>query len=327
MTFSIIMPAYNCDRYVQEAIESVLAQTYTDFELIIVDDGSTDDTCAICKSIADRDSRICVLKANHAGVSAARNLGIRNARGESVLFMDADDTWEKTLLENCLPFWESNLVVFGIRSDFYAEDGTLVRSELETDGTSQVCTFRIADAGVDIFSKYNMASPCNKVYKKEILESYRIMFDTECVYLEDLKFNLDYLTKIESLTVLPQNLYRYRLQADKKQMLKRKFTVPYANTDAVFASVERFLGAWCIPLENASVLVSILLKAYYSELFSCAYLQDTQTHVLFLRQLNQNPNYVRLLKVSKGKFFTLLKLMKTLNLWKMQMALIKRRYW
>lgn len=327
MTYSIIMPAYNCERYIYEAIESVLAQTYTDFELIIIDDGSTDDTCTICQNIADRDSRICVLKAHHAGVSAARNLGIRNARGESILFMDADDTWEKNLLETCLPFRESNLIVFGIRSDFYAEDGTLVRSELETDGMSRTHTFRIADAGVELFSKYNMTSPCNKVYQKKILELNQIAFDTECVYLEDLKFNLDYLTKIDSLTALPQNLYRYRLQADKIQILKRKFKVPYANTDAVFASAEQFLSSFSIPLENACVLVNILLKAYYSELFSCTYMQDTKTHVLFLRQLNQHPNYVRLLKTCNGKFFALLKLLKTLNLWKMQMALIKRRYW
>lgn len=327
MTYSIIMPAYNCDRYICEAIESVLAQTYTDFELIIIDDGSTDDTYTICKNSVDRDSRICVLKAHHAGVSAARNLGIRNARGESILFMDADDTWEKNLLESCLPFRESSMIMFGIRSDFYAEDGTLARSELEADGMSQAYTFRVADAGVNFFSKYNMASPCNKVYQKKVLESNRIEFDTECVYLEDLKFNLDYLAKIESLTALSQNLYRYRLQADKKQMLKRKFKVPYVNTDAVFVSVERFLGALCIPLENATVLVNILLKAYYSELFSCAYLQDPKTHISFLRQLNQNPNYIRLLRVCKGKFFALLKLMKALNLWKIQMALIKRRYW
>jgi len=327
MTYSIIMPAYNCDRFIQEAIDSVLAQTYTDFELIIIDDGSTDDTCTICKHSADCDSRICVLKAHHAGVSAARNLGLRNARGESILFMDADDTWDKNLLENCLPFRESSLVIFGIRSDFYTEDGTLARSELETDGTANIHTFYVADVGVDLFSKYNMVSPCNKVYQKKILDLYGIMFDTECVYLEDLKFNLDYLTKIESLTVLSQNLYRYRLQAEKKQILKRKFKVPFSNTDAVFASVELFLDSLCITLEDANVLVNVLLKAYYSELLTCLHLQAPKTHVLFLRQLNQNSNYIRLLKACRGKFFALFKVMKTLNLWKLQLALIKRRYW
>lgn len=94
---SVIIPCYNHGRFLMDAIESVLRQTWTDLELIIIDDGSTDDTAAVVGRV--RDGRVRVLRTENRGVSAARNAGLEQARGEFIAFLDADDIWEPTKLE------------------------------------------------------------------------------------------------------------------------------------------------------------------------------------------------------------------------------------
>ena len=115
MKFSVIIPLYNKAPYIRKALESVLAQTYTDYEVIVVDDGSTDDSCAIADEIVreamgngfwvideetNRQSpianRLMLLKQQNAGVSAARNNGVAQAHGDYIAFLDADDWWEPT---------------------------------------------------------------------------------------------------------------------------------------------------------------------------------------------------------------------------------------
>lgn len=94
---SIIVPIYNAARYIQECIDSILAQTFTDFELLLIDDGSIDLSGKICDIYAEQDSRVRVFHRKNGGVSSARNLGLDNAKGEYVIFMDADDYWSDVI--------------------------------------------------------------------------------------------------------------------------------------------------------------------------------------------------------------------------------------
>lgn len=97
---SIIIPAYNAADYLVQTIESVLNQTYSDFELILVDDGSTDRTCEIIKDYQGKDARIKYFYKENGGVSSARNLGLQKATGDFVSFLDSDDLWDKRFLES-----------------------------------------------------------------------------------------------------------------------------------------------------------------------------------------------------------------------------------
>ena len=96
-TVSVIVPAYNAARFIEGAIDSVLAQSYTDFELLIVNDGSTDDTLARCERYSD--PRIRIVKQDNRGLAGARNSGVREACGEYLAFLDADDLWRNDKLE------------------------------------------------------------------------------------------------------------------------------------------------------------------------------------------------------------------------------------
>ena len=99
---SVILPVYNRGNLIDECIDSVIAQSYQNFEIVIVDDGSTDDTRAICKALADKDPRIKLYEAAHGGVSAARNIALKKATGDYIFFLDSDDVIHPFLLETLL---------------------------------------------------------------------------------------------------------------------------------------------------------------------------------------------------------------------------------
>ena len=95
---SVIIPVYNSEKYLKAAIQSVIEQDYRDIEMILVNDGSTDDSLSICKQLQSNDSRIHIINQENSGVSAARNNGIRHAHGEYLIFIDADDLMDKDML-------------------------------------------------------------------------------------------------------------------------------------------------------------------------------------------------------------------------------------
>ena len=98
MKISVIVPVYNVENYIRECLDSILASTYTDFELILVDDGSTDNSGTICEEYASRDSRVVVSHQVNRGLSSARNHGIEMSTGEYISFVDADDVIAPTML-------------------------------------------------------------------------------------------------------------------------------------------------------------------------------------------------------------------------------------
>ena len=99
---SIIVPVYNLENYLCKCIDSILGQTYRDFEVLLVDDGSTDSSLSICLQYAETDSRICVFHKDNGGASSARNLGLEKARGQYISFIDGDDFIEPDLYERLL---------------------------------------------------------------------------------------------------------------------------------------------------------------------------------------------------------------------------------
>ena len=96
---TVVTPAYNVGRYIGEAVDSVLRQTFPDFEYLVVDDGSADDTAQVIKSHGNEDPRLRLIQIAHSGLSAARNAGIREARGRYIALLDGDDRWRPKFLE------------------------------------------------------------------------------------------------------------------------------------------------------------------------------------------------------------------------------------
>lgn len=324
--FSIIMPVYNCVSTVDRAIKSVCAQTREDFELIIVDDGSTDDSYEKCVSYEKMDSRIRVYKNQHSGVSSARNRGIDEAKGEIILFIDSDDFWESTLLENAGDVKNGIYKLFGFRTIYFNAEGNeqSTTNEFSRCGTKQ---YLLNDIAVDELMRYNIASPCNKFFERKIIIENNIRFHTECVYLEDLAFNLEYLKYCTAVEVLFLNLYNYSISISEKQILKRNFKKPFLNADILFSSTEEFLAAIGKTFIDSPVLTATVYGAYCREALSWIYNKDRETVRKYLKLLNHNKSFKETLNKLDGKFIKLFRFVMKHNLIMVEEKLLKRRFW
>ena len=127
--YSIIIPAYNAEQYIEQCVKSVLSQGFKDYEILVVDDGSVDNTGMIVRKIAEKYPAISAMQINHSGAGAARNAGLAKARGKYVIFLDADDYWTNPDLLKHLhrKLWRRDVDVVMFQMDKYTETGKLLK--------------------------------------------------------------------------------------------------------------------------------------------------------------------------------------------------------
>ena len=160
---SVITPAYNATGFLQQTIASALSQTYRDFELLVVDDGSTDDTLEVAQRFASTDSRIRVLKRSHAGPSAARNTAIAQARGDYFALLDSDDLWHPTFLEAQVTLLRARADVDVVTGNAYNLGGPLHGQPMNpTDGCREILPLEILARENSIFIM--------SVFRREVAE-------------------------------------------------------------------------------------------------------------------------------------------------------------
>lgn len=324
--FSIIMPVYNSILTLDMAINSILAQTRGDFELIIVDDGSTDGSYDRCVFFSMQDSRIRVYKNPHGGVSAARNRGIDEAKGDIVLFIDSDDFWKPNLLENANEISSGVYTLFGFYTNYFDVDGNK-QTTVEEFTKAGTKIYSLKELSVDELLNYNIAAPWNKYFERKIIMEHNIRFHTECVYLEDLAFNLEYLKHCTSVKVLFDNLYNYRINVGKRQILKRTFTQPFSNADVLFVTAKDFLFAIGKSFDDTLALTGTVCGAYCREALAWIYEKNHATTKKYLNQLNHNENFLEILDCGGGRFVWLLKFAVKHNLLFVEEKILKKRYW
>lgn len=214
---SIIIPVYNVEQYLNQCILSILKQAYSNFELILVDDGSTDCSGKICDEYADKDYRIKVIHKTNAGVSAARNDGIDISSGSLVCFIDSDDWIE----ENYLNVIVSEIEDFGILffgSVWHYEDGCFRSMCFENKIFSDVEQGMLLLLKNDIQTNY-FGFTWNKVFRKDIIDRYNIRFVEKLSISEDEIFTIEYCKYIKNMKIIDKPLYHYRW---KKQGLTHK---------------------------------------------------------------------------------------------------------
>lgn len=201
---SVIVPVYNVEQYLESCVRSILAQTRQDLEVILVNDGSTDGSLAICRRLAEEDSRIQVLDGPNGGVGSARNRGLDVARGEYVAFVDSDDTVAPTMYETMLLAMEmhnADLVECGLV--YVREDGSVERSRsLGTcvAETAEECLRKFA------FLEHTDTGPCNKLYRRDVVGEARF---PHYVQGEDACFNLHVILCCKRKVTIPDCLYNY----------------------------------------------------------------------------------------------------------------------
>lgn len=208
MKLSIIVPAYNSENHVADCIESIINQDYTDFELIIVNDGSLDNTLDIVNRESQIDERIKVVSISNSGVSTARNVGIKNSCGELITFIDSDDTIEPgylTILVNRIIKSATDIVISGLRFT----NGNMVK--LESPKTDTLLNLD-EDMGIlRLFDICNLSTVVGKLYNRKIIDNHSIYFDGDMSYGEDRDFNLKYISKVKTAGVITYCGYNYKV--------------------------------------------------------------------------------------------------------------------
>ena len=202
---SVVVPVYNVEAYLDKCIDSILNQTYREFELILVDDGSTDHCPEIIDQRAAGDERIRVIHKKNGGLSDARNEGMKIARGEYVSFIDSDDFIEPEMIEKCMAKLHetgADLVIFDFYQ-YYQADG---RKELIANVFSGDRTYSLKDTPELITSIANAA--WNKVYRLSLFRDHGITYPWGCLY-EDLGTTYRLLARAESVAFVNEPLYDY----------------------------------------------------------------------------------------------------------------------
>ncbi len=233
---SIVVPAYNAAGVIERCIDSVLRQTYPDFELLIIDDGSTDETAEIVVAKATQDARIRLIRQENAGVSSARNTGISAASGQLLCFIDSDDTVSANYLEILYALYGPGVlpVIDVVRSD---RDGSALSPMPEA--------YTLDGDWVDSYFcgqlRYGIAfSVCNKLYSLQTIREEHIGFLQELSIGEDMLFVFEYLHHCRSIRFSKDASYHYTIAPGSAMLSSRDYTHPYEKTIGVMSEKGRF---------------------------------------------------------------------------------------
>lgn len=280
--FSIIIPVYNNEQFIGECIECLLGQSFSDFELLLIDDGSTDSSGDICDEYAEKDIRIRVFHGHNQGVSAARNRGLKEARGIYINFVDSDDWVTEDYLEAYVK----------ARSDY---DYDLVYTEMirEKNGKVIYTPLRVMSIkpGEDLseglaylLTCAEFGFACNKSFKREIQTLYSITFNEQLPLYEDCLFTAIYCMYANSLMIYPHGIYHYRVNESSFRLMD--YSIYHMATihgvKVLDHLVDRFgsdifknaAGLFCQKWEQMAVLYMYLHGENISKRERLSYLKD-----------------------------------------------------
>ena len=223
---SVIIPVYNAEPYLARCIDSVLASACVGFEIILVNDGSTDRSPEICSGYAEQDSRVRFVSQENQGVSAARNRGLGEALGEWVVFLDADDFISDDFLDMVArpEYQDKDLILFRFAVCASGAPAGSCDIEAAGDGPAARCYQReemlplirriLVPRPLEGGWALDFRTPCARAYKRRILEQHAIRFSPDIRIGEDLLFNLEYQLRAESCVFLPRTVYFYDVHGD-----------------------------------------------------------------------------------------------------------------
>lgn len=211
---SVIVPVYNAEQSLCRCIDSILAQSYADFELLLVDDGSLDNSGLICDGYTAKDRRVRVFHKANGGVSSARNMGLDNARGEHITFCDADDYVDTEWLA-VYGDAITREVDFAIQGIYHIKNN----GELETKKLNPYIGTTIDDKRnliVQLISMGVYGYPVTKLFRRQIIEDYHIRFDEKSAFREDEQFFSKYLEYVTTFRCLDKESYYYILPSSDR---------------------------------------------------------------------------------------------------------------
>jgi glycosyltransferase len=301
MLFSIIIPVYNVEKYLNQCIDSVLAQEFTDYEVILVDDGSTDGSSAICDEYVQKYNQIKVIHKTNGGLSDARNFGIKEAQGDYLIFLDSDDFWNGATI-----LYEINKIIKKENPDLIITGYTLYFSEhnkkLSTDFSlvKELTTDFIKDSYYLVNNNIYEFLACNKIVKRNIIINNNIFFP-KGKFSEDMPWNYKLVDYIKRYALYRSNFYYYR--QNREGQITRSIKIK--NVEDIKSVVDNNLGL----LKKEDVLfdfkIRYLLDAY-TLTFHRFFELSKKEQFLIKQKIKQFMDFDRIfiLEIQKHKFLS-----------------------
>lgn len=216
---SIIVPVYNSKAHLECCVTSILNQSYKQFELLLIDDGSTDGSSGLCDELSQKSEKIRVIHKENGGVSSARNAGLDMASGDYIVFVDSDDVISNNYVETFIESSHKGDLILGMIEDVYFDDtGSIIKRHTRNVDAP--------DCGILADEYYKLLEllrvPVVKLYKRDIIEVYHIRFDENLSVAEDQVFNFAYYKHIKTYSLEPRSVYKYYHQYNSSSLSSTK---------------------------------------------------------------------------------------------------------
>lgn len=263
---SVIMPVYGVEEYVGAAIESIQNQTFQDWELFAVDDGTPDQSGVICDRYAEQDSRIHVLHKENGGAPSARNLAIDQAVGEYFYFMDSDDVTEPTMLEDMVAAAQAHdaqLVVSGYYIDTYFSDTEKYTQEQGVADKTYASQQEFREDAYRLFDQNLLYTPWNKLYSGDYIRSNKLYFPN--TFWDDFPFNLSVLRDVERVVVISGKYYHFVRKRAESETTKYRSNM-YDKREEEHQWMVDLYKHWGIDNENSR---EFLARRYIERVIGC----------------------------------------------------------
>lgn len=263
---SIIAPVYGVENFVGKAIESLQAQTFTDWEFFLVDDGAKDRSGAICDEYAANDDRLIVIHKENGGAHTARNVAIEQARGKYFYFLDPDDWTEPTMLEDMVALaeqHEAELVVTGYYIDTYYSDTAYVTQENSQPSQVFATQQEFRENAYRLFDCNLLYTPWNKLYSAKYILDHNLRFPI--TFWDDFPFNLSVVRDVERVVVSDKKYYHFMRARAESETAKYRPEM-YEKREEEHGWMVDLYKYWGIDDENSR---EFLARRYIERVVGC----------------------------------------------------------
>lgn len=263
---SVIMPVYGVENYVGKAIESIQNQTFTDFEFLIVDDGTKDRSGIICDEYAAKDARLKVIHKENGGAPSARNAAMKIATGDYYYFLDSDDWAEPTMLADMVALAEethAQLVVAGFYIDTYYSDTEYVTQIQQVDSVVYDNQQAFREDAYRLFDKNLLYTPWNKLYDAAYLREHEIYFSD--TFWDDFPFNLAVVRDVQKVAVTKTPYYHFMRARAESETAKYRADM-YQKREEEHGWMEDLFAHWGVDNANTREFVA---RRYIERVIGC----------------------------------------------------------
>ena len=303
---SIVVPIYNSEKYLCNCIDSILCQCFDDFELILVDDGSTDSSASICDNYEKLDNRVNVIHKTNGGVSKARNTGIDVASGKFICFIDSDDSVKSDYLEKLYLAYENDIdlsiVGYNWIKNNCVTNFTVFNNEPETIIDKNNIMF--------LYEKVMISAPWCKLYKLDIIKENKLIFPEDLSLGEDLIFNFSYLDFVNRIKIINTPLYNYN--TDNENSLLQKYRADLLETNSRINSiVYMYICKWKLDHTQMQIFINSVFWSYENVLLNTFSVKNKAFYfdkLRYNRQILKSEDFKKALKNYSGNINAVVKL-------------------